>query len=63
MRIAMNGFGRIGRCVARMLAEDETVELVAINDPGIMTNWSICFVMIQPTVVALRLNGRARASA
>tara|TARA_B100000674_G_scaffold498329_1_gene536068 strand:+ start:1842 stop:2846 length:1005 start_codon:yes stop_codon:yes gene_type:complete len=34
MRIAMNGFGRIGRCVARMFAEDETVELVAINDPG-----------------------------
>ena len=34
MRIAMNGFGRIGRCVARLLADDPHIDLVAVNDPG-----------------------------
>jgi glyceraldehyde 3-phosphate dehydrogenase len=32
MRIAINGFGRIGRMVARTLADAEDIELVAIND-------------------------------
>ncbi|MFO0663318.1 MAG: type I glyceraldehyde-3-phosphate dehydrogenase [Polyangiaceae bacterium] len=34
-KIAINGFGRIGRCIARVIAElgkESTVELVAIND-------------------------------
>jgi len=33
-KIAINGFGRIGRCVARVLFEsaDKDIELVAIND-------------------------------
>ena len=36
VRIGINGFGRIGRCVARVLAENlvEGVELVAINGRG-----------------------------
>jgi len=37
MRIAINGFGRIGRCVVRAMLErqwPEALELVAINDPG-----------------------------
>ena len=37
MRIAINGLGRIGRCVVRVLLErhwPSDVELVAINDPG-----------------------------
>lgn len=37
MRIAINGLGRIGRCVVRVLLErhwPSEVELVAINDPG-----------------------------
>ncbi len=34
MRIAINGFGRIGRCVARLLRDQDGIELVAINDPG-----------------------------
>lgn len=33
LKIAINGFGRIGRCVTRVIAEREDVELVAINDP------------------------------
>lgn len=31
-KIAINGFGRIGRCVARIVAGRDDVELVAIND-------------------------------
>ncbi|NLC27276.1 MAG: type I glyceraldehyde-3-phosphate dehydrogenase [Campylobacteraceae bacterium] len=32
LKIAINGFGRIGRCVARIIASRDDVELVAIND-------------------------------
>lgn len=32
IRVAINGFGRIGRMTARVLLEREVVELVAIND-------------------------------
>lgn len=31
-RIAINGFGRIGRLVFRLLTEHEDLEVVAIND-------------------------------
>lgn len=34
IKIAVNGFGRIGRCVARILSQREDVELVAINATG-----------------------------
>lgn len=32
LKIAINGFGRIGRCVARIAAMRDDVEIVAIND-------------------------------
>jgi glyceraldehyde 3-phosphate dehydrogenase len=32
LKIAINGFGRIGRCLARLAAEDKDVEIVQIND-------------------------------
>jgi glyceraldehyde 3-phosphate dehydrogenase len=32
LKIAINGFGRIGRCVARIAAKRDDVEIVAIND-------------------------------
>lgn len=32
MRIAINGFGRIGRCVCRIALDHPEVELVAVND-------------------------------
>ena len=32
MRVAINGFGRIGRSVFRILNERSGVEVVAIND-------------------------------
>jgi len=36
LKIAINGFGRIGRCVARIAAFRDDVELVAINDMASM---------------------------
>ncbi|MCW1359704.1 type I glyceraldehyde-3-phosphate dehydrogenase [Campylobacter jejuni] len=32
IKVAINGFGRIGRCVARIISERDDIELVAIND-------------------------------
>src|SRR5690554_2936246 len=32
IRIAINGFGRIGRCVGRLAMQDPNIELVAVND-------------------------------
>lgn len=32
LKIAINGFGRIGRCVTRIIASRDDIELVAIND-------------------------------
>lgn len=32
IRVAINGFGRIGRCAARIITKREGVELVAVND-------------------------------
>lgn len=34
LRVAINGFGRIGRCFLRAAWDDPTVEVVAINDLG-----------------------------
>lgn len=34
-KIGINGFGRIGRLVARAAVEKDSVELVAVNDPFI----------------------------
>ena len=34
LKVAINGFGRIGRCFARAAANDPDIELVAINDLG-----------------------------
>ena len=36
LKIAINGFGRIGRCVARIAASRSDVEIVAINDMATM---------------------------
>ncbi|WP_419677862.1 type I glyceraldehyde-3-phosphate dehydrogenase [Aliarcobacter lanthieri] len=35
IKVAINGFGRIGRCVARIIANRDDIELVAINDTAI----------------------------
>ncbi|KAJ1412703.1 hypothetical protein SESBI_20134 [Sesbania bispinosa] len=39
IKIGINGFGRIGRLVARVALQRDDVELVAINDPFISTDY------------------------
>ncbi|KAJ7300134.1 hypothetical protein O6H91_Y065200 [Diphasiastrum complanatum] len=39
IKIGINGFGRIGRLVARVALEHEHIELVAVNDPFISTEY------------------------
>ena len=34
LRVGLNGFGRIGRCVTRILSERDDIDLVAINHCG-----------------------------
>ena len=35
------GFGRIGRLVARVALQSEDIELVAVNDPFITTDYMV----------------------
>lgn len=39
IKIGINGFGRIGRLVARVVLQSDDVELVAVNDPFITTDY------------------------
>ncbi|XLT39119.1 glyceraldehyde-3-phosphate dehydrogenase GAPC2, cytosolic isoform X2 [Arachis ipaensis] len=39
IKIGINGFGRIGRLVARVALQRDDVELVAVNDPFISTDY------------------------
>ncbi|CAI9785101.1 unnamed protein product [Fraxinus pennsylvanica] len=39
IKIGINGFGRIGRLVARVALQRDDVELVAVNDPFITTDY------------------------
>eukprot|EP00270_Netrium_digitus_P016005 TRINITY_DN566_c0_g1_i6.p1 TRINITY_DN566_c0_g1~~TRINITY_DN566_c0_g1_i6.p1 ORF type:complete len:338 (+),score=68.16 TRINITY_DN566_c0_g1_i6:137-1150(+) len=41
VKIGINGFGRIGRLVARVALQRDDVELVAINDPFIDTKYMV----------------------
>ncbi len=34
VKVAINGLGRIGRCVARIIADRNDIELVAVNASG-----------------------------
>ncbi|MCO5584170.1 hypothetical protein L7F22_038093 [Adiantum nelumboides] len=39
IRVGINGFGRIGRLVARVILERDDIELVVVNDPFISTDY------------------------
>lgn len=39
IKVGINGFGRIGRLVARVILERNDIELVAVNDPFISTDY------------------------
>jgi glyceraldehyde 3-phosphate dehydrogenase len=49
MKIAINGFGRIGRSLARLLACDPDIEVVAIND--IADNEPLAYLLKYDTVM------------
>jgi len=40
----MVGFGRIGRLVARVALQRDDIELVAINDPFISTDYMVRYL-------------------
>lgn len=44
IKIAINGFGRLGRCIARVIALRDDVELVGINDP---CSWEILSYLLR----------------
>lgn len=52
------GFGRIGRLVARVALQRDDVELVAVNDPFISTDYMVLFVddQISLLIYVLRLD-------
>lgn len=43
IKIAINGFGRIGRCVARIISKRDDVELVCINDTNDISHSAYLF--------------------
>ncbi|KAK2969793.1 hypothetical protein RJ640_028073 [Escallonia rubra] len=43
IKIGINGFGRIGRLVARVALQSDDIELVAVNDPFITTDYMVFF--------------------
>ena len=49
MRVAINGFGRIGRSVFRILNDKESVDVVAIND--IADNEAMAYLLKYDTVM------------
>jgi len=58
MKVAINGFGRIGRTVFRLLQEREGVEVVGIND--ITDNEALAYLLRHDTVFG-NFNGKAVA--
>ncbi len=44
LQVAINGFGRLGRAIARAIALRDEVELVGVNDP---CNWEILSYLLQ----------------
>jgi glyceraldehyde 3-phosphate dehydrogenase len=51
IRVGINGFGRIGRSVFRILAERKDVEIVAIND--IFSNDALAYLLKYDTVMGI----------
>jgi glyceraldehyde 3-phosphate dehydrogenase len=42
VKIGINGFGRIGRLVARVCMDRDDIEVVAVNDPFISSEYMVC---------------------
>ena len=44
LKVGINGFGRIGRLVTRVIANRKDIQVVAINDPFIELDYMVLFV-------------------
>ncbi|KAI3787272.1 hypothetical protein L1987_41629 [Smallanthus sonchifolius] len=51
IKIGINGFGRIGRLVARVALQRDDVELVAVNDPFITTDYMVFWAEVVVKIV------------
>ena len=51
MNVAINGFGRIGRSVFRILNSQQNIDVVAIND--IADNEAMAYLLKYDTVMAV----------
>ncbi|CAD6635853.1 HN1_G0026080.mRNA.1.CDS.1 [Saccharomyces cerevisiae] len=49
IRIAINGFGRIGRLVLRLALQRKDIEVVAVNDPFISNDYAAYMVKYDST--------------
>ena len=56
IKIGINGFGRIGRLVARVCAQRENIQVVAVNDPFIDLDYAK--YMFTHDTVHGKFNGR-----
>ena len=43
IKVGINGFGRRGRCLCRVLLKHEEFQIVAINDPFLTATEMVCF--------------------
>lgn len=57
MRVAINGFGRMGRSIARVILQTQDVELVGIND---VSSWEVLHYLFQNDSVHRKLPFQTR---
>lgn len=57
IKVGINGFGRIGRIVFRNAAEHPDIEIVAVNDPFIETEYAVSKTLTAPPPFRLVANG------
>ena len=51
VKVAINGLGRIGRCVARIIADRDDIELVAVNASGAENIIEYGFVVCKNSII------------
>lgn len=57
LRVAINGFGRMGRSIARVILQSPDVELVGIND---VSSWEVLHYLFQNDSVHRKLSAQTR---
>lgn len=57
IKVGINGFGRIGRIVFRNAVEHPEIEIVAVNDPFIETEYAVSKTLTAPPPFQLAASG------